>query len=593
MMKKENYILHWRTAPRSVLVLLRWFPYFYKYQDEDYNLKVKNMYLETSPKNEYVRPTRRKIVYDYEKNEMEDPAEFTNTTIDKFSMGFQPGNDADKESRARQVVATASQVGLMHSHDAKLTEMGEKVVRGTFSSDDLIRQLLKMFIVSNDNEGVFPFKTFLTLINKYEYLSRNEMSFIFGVLEEKDTCKAEKAVEDFRNKYDQLSDKNKDSDIKFILKETWNKYFPLIKNHKLDKTIRIDYTDAFTRYLIFTDLFISEGRGSAAKIRINPVNSKKVKMLISGKPFLYPPKDEKNRFVSSKNQSEWFGKTNNLELPWEDKRELMTIVKDKIDTAKSLPNLEISESDLKIWDSKLSEFSINDLRSIEGKLDVAITNSNINNYIKNESQTCKNREEILHRYDLIKQNEDEAALWMEVNTWKAFVSMHGDSKKIIPNFKMNNDLTPKSFAPGRGNTPDMEIYFGSSVIIPEVSLMTGVQQWEHEGSSVIDHVMKKIQTESNKKVLGLFISSAINYRTCWQFFILNRESWMGRPVPVVPMKLDTFVGILKFIYKNDLTIEDFNDLIWEISCSTFHLKDFHDWSSSSDQIIKKWKVGKK
>ena len=583
--------------------MLSWFPYFYKYQDEDYNLKIKNLYPKTSPKNKNVWPVRRKIAYDYEKNEKDVPDTFVNTTINKFSKGYQPGNTkkdrGDKESRVRQVVSTSAQLGLMYSHSAKLTDMGEKIVRNTFDSDDLIRQLLKMYIVSNDNQsGVFPFKTFLKLIKIYDFLSRNEMSFIFGVLNDKDVDKAINAVGDFRKEYNQLSNKNIDKKVKIILKKTWNKYFPLIKDTTLFKTVREDYTDAFTRYLVFTNLFISEGRGTSTKIKIKEINSEKVNLLISQNPFLYPPKDKNGKFVSSEYQSNWFGKIDDLKLPWENKTELADIVKYKIKLATTkfsgFSNPEISWEKLRDWCIKLSSFTIDDLKDIEKKLDDAIKNANIKKYIQKTSQTCENRKEVLNRYQLIQNDDDESALWLEVNTWRAFVSINGLNKEVVPNFKMNPDLTPKSFAPGIGNTPDMEIYFGSYVIIPEVSLMTGVQQWEHEGSSVIDHVIKKMKDNKNKEVLGLFISSSINIRTNWQFFILNRESWLGEPVPVVPMKLETFIKILTFIYKRNLKIDDFNALIWKISRSTSQLKNYKEWDICSNQIIENWekKAGK-
>lgn len=67
--------------------------------------------------------------------------------------------------------------------------------------------------------------------------------------------------------------------------------------------------------------------------------------------------------------------------------------------------------------------------------------------------------------------------------------------------------------------------------------MTGVRQWEHEGSSVIDHVLKFIKENEDRTVFGLFISSSINIRTKWQFFILNKESWIGKTVPVIPMTI--------------------------------------------------------
>jgi hypothetical protein len=119
--------------------------------------------------------------------------------------------------------------------------------------------------------------------------------------------------------------------------------------------------------------------------------------------------------------------------------------------------------------------------------------------------------------------------------------------------------------------------------------MTGVQQWEHEGSSVIDHVLEKIKENPNQKILGLFISKAINIRTNWQFFLLNRESWMGKPVPVVPMKLNSFVSILEYLYKKNLGIFEFNNLLTELSNITKQLSDFHDWDAASEQIIEQWR----
>ena len=88
-MVKEKYVLHWRTAPRSVSVLLSWLPYFYRYQDENYNQTAVNLYPNTSPGNKVVRPTRRKIAYAYEKEVKDPPDNFVNASIEEFSRGYQ------------------------------------------------------------------------------------------------------------------------------------------------------------------------------------------------------------------------------------------------------------------------------------------------------------------------------------------------------------------------------------------------------------------------------------------------------------------------------------------------------------------------
>ena len=90
-----------------------------------------------------------------------------------------------------------------------------------------------------------------------------------------------------------------------------------------------------------------------------------------------------------------------------------------------------------------------------------------------------------------------SALWLEVNTWKSLIAISGE-QVVKRNFKIEDDLTPKSFAPGVGNTPDMELYKNGYIIVPEVSLMTGVRQWEHEASSVIDHVLSFMNENKEK-----------------------------------------------------------------------------------------------
>lgn len=171
------------------------------------------------------------------------------------------------------------------------------------------------------------------------------------------------------------------------------------------------------------------------------------------------------------------------------------------------------------------------------------------------------------------------------------VAING-SHYVKRNFKVEEDLSPRAFAPGIGNTPDMELYENGYILIPEVSLMTGVRQWEHEGSSVIDHVFKFIKQYEEKQVIGIFISSAMNIRTIWQFFILNRESWMGKPVPVVPITIKQYIGIIDFLYKNDLHIRDFKELVESIHKDTFNYSTFKEWEENIDTSIFKWKTAK-
>jgi len=586
---KNNF--NWRTSPRSITELFKWLPYFNKFNDQDYGQSV-----DVDPdyqgylKNTRIYPVRRAITYTYEVNS-DNPDKFTEIPFDEFVRGKQPvGDTADKESRVRQRVTTAEQYGLMDSKNAHLTPMGLKVVNKTFTAEDFLIQLLKMYVVTNPSDGVFPLKTVLKLIQKYKYLSRNELTYVFGVLKDDDYSTAEDAVGDFRHEYRQLSNKNDNNRVFQLVSEMWNKYFTEIPTKKL-VSIHNDYTDALRRALEYTDLFISHGRGTATKIRISELNHDKVKMLLTEYNWPKPPLVN-NKQEGSRNNIDWFGAIDNIKLPWDNPEQRKALITAKIkvtkDKFKKIPNASFNESEANDLLEKTNTDSINSLKEIDSAVDMVITNANEENFVKQTSQTTDMRQEIIERYDTILTDNDMSALWLEVNTWRAFVALPGMNKRVKYNFKMNPDLTPRSFAPGVGNTPDMEVYYDDSLILPEVSLMTGVQQWEHEASSVTDHILQKVSEYKDKNVIGLFISSKMNQRTIWQYFLLNRESWLGKPIPVVPITITQFQKIIKYAYENNKDIYKVAELIFSISEVTQHLTSYTDWQTNITNLIYKW-----
>ena len=191
-------------------------------------------------------------------------------------------------------------------------------------------------------------------------------------------------------------------------------------------------------------------------------------------------------------------------------------------------------------------------------------------------------------YDQILEKIDMGALWLEVNTWKSLIAV-GGNKIVKRNFNVEEDLTPKSFAPGIGNTPDMELYTDEYIIIPEVSLMTGTQQWEHEASSVIDHVLSFIKDNNDKTVRGLFISSSLNIRTKWQFFILNKESWVEKPVPVIPLTIGQYKFIIETIYNQNLEIMELIKVIEEIHEIAKKSQNYTEWFDKTSIYVQNWK----
>jgi hypothetical protein len=215
-------------------------------------------------------------------------------------------------------------------------------------------------------------------------------------------------------------------------------------------------------------------------------------------------------------------------------------------------------------------------------------------FIEYAARTEAVRGEILAKFDeILTGNEDDAARWLEVNTWRSLVALDGDHT-VQRRFKLEEDLSPRSFAPGLGNTPDMEYYSPRIVLVPEVSLMSGVRQWTHEGAAVVDHVFRLIgdHEEDARPVIGLFIAPTLNERTLWQFFILNQQSWRGQPVPVIPFEAAAWRNLLAHAYEAHIPAADVEELIFRLHRAALVSRDFTEWRAEMSRRIDAWKAGR-
>jgi len=216
---------------------------------------------------------------------------------------------------------------------------------------------------------------------------------------------------------------------------------------------------------------------------------------------------------------------------------------------------------------------------------------------------AENRPKLAHTVldkfsEMVAGDTDQAALWLEVNTWKSLVTLNG-SHYVKRNFKVEEDLSPRAFASGVGNTPDMELYNEKFVIIPEVSLQSGVSQWITEGAAVTDHVYKFIEVKEGNRtnddvlvevgddrpIIGLFLTLHLNERSGWQFFVLNRESWRGEPVPIVPLELRVYKRLLECYYSQEVTADRLEHLLYEIHKYAHQVEHFQEWLDGIPRLI--------
>lgn len=584
--KKVKTYISWRTAPRSISVLLSFLPYFNNFQGEVWKKEKGKKYT----------PLRRKIRWQYEYDKEDPDLEVIGVSFEEFSQGKQVGKK-DKESLIRQQFTTAEQFGFMGTRGEEeflyITEAGGRIINETFTSEDFLVQLIKMYVITNEKEeGIFPFQIFIRLLDRFKYLSRMELTYLFGVTTPRKYDAAVSAIEEFRLQYEDrnvIENKQNKTDIENLLKKIWNKYLPA--NGMPNSWV--DYSDAFLRALLFTEMFNTSGRGIYTKIRVKPIYQDKFNMLLPGKYEFEKPiriikeqgKTDRIQQVASRDNLKWYGAIGNISLPWDNFKERQELlIKSLSQTRSEYDSLDKRLIDNTTQDTYLNRIksakNITTLKDIETEISNLNQAKNMKHFIEYDSKTKETKLEIIDRFSRILDNADMSALWLEVNTWKSLVSLNGE-KNVIPNFKMEQDLTPKSFAPGKGNTPDMEVHTNDYIIVPEVSLMSGKTQWEHEGSSVIDHVLN-IANKHKKNTIGLFISKTINYRTMWQFFILIKNSWLGEPIPVIPITIDTYSKLITSLYGNENSIDDLFKILVECKQIALRSDSYIQWQDNMD-----------
>lgn len=585
----------WKTKPRSIIKTVQWFPYFAALAGENWN---KESGAVSRKDGKPVHPVRRSYIYSAHSDE---DSWLSSISYKDYLSGQKDSKETEANGRMDKGAFEFFGFGYVKENgEIAVSEVGNKIVHGTFDAEDYLKQLLKLRVPNYTYESsrmefgkfVFPFQLIIEAFSRFESLNRSELALLFGCDDTKDIETAMAAIADFKEKYAKISNKNDTSVVKEVFKQVFISAYGSMPNQA---NSYYDYAEALSRTLVYTGLFALSGRSIASKVRVAEHSRTKVKMLKEKYVFTFP-----ESIYSLDAYMDWYGSSHNVVLPWENAEERKSIISDKASlllakmqeaTADYQQEAEISVEKIQnIVASARVSTNVNDLKEYENILSDAIVNHNEEYFIKVLSKTEAARSNILNKFRDILKNDDMSALWLEVNTWKSLIAIEGE-QVVKRNFKIEDDLTPKSFAPGVGNTPDMELYKNDYVIIPEVSLMTGVRQWEHEGSSVIDHVFSFIKEQKEKQVYGLFISSKIHVRTMWQFFILNRESWVGAPVPVIPLTITQYMDVVSHIYEKHKNIDDFKGLLEVIAEASKACANYEEWSTGIAVSIKKWKLG--
>jgi hypothetical protein len=507
---------------------------------------------------------------------------------------------AEPESNARQDKSIFECFGLAYQEPSgviRVTPAGRALIAGDDPDEIMLRQLLKWQFPSLTHGGrefahmgVLPFEVLLRTLDALGEVSRLEIAgTFFTCLRREDLPDVVRRVRQARN----IGREPGESEERYATRvcRTLNPELQRPRPPSL-----LDMADAFTRFAEYTGLVVSSGRSLYTRVRVPERSQLKFRQLLAAYPFrLRQDHADPEAFLAH------FGDPYAVELPWDRPESLAEHVRQRAEALRALlAQRRASERQLALDidpDAVLravesAEYA--ELRQWNRRLEAGLIGEREREFVSFSARTDPVRAEIVAKFDeILSGSDDDAARWLEVNTWRSLVALEGDHT-VVRRFGLEEDLSPRSFAPGIGNTPDMEFYSPRIVLVPEVSLMSGVRQWTHEGAAVVDHVFRLIGDHGDdaRPVIGLFIAPTLHERTLWQFFILNQQSWRGEPVPVIPLEVGVWRDLLAHAYDARLPAQELEELIFRLHRAAYAARDFTEWRAEMARRIGAWKAGR-
>lgn len=493
-----------------------------------------------------------------------------------------------------------------------LTKAGKEILNKKEKRDELmLRQLLKYqfpnFVNKTPrfkNMEIFLMEIVLKMLKELNYLNRYEAAISWQFCcKESDIKTAIKIVKNYRKEVEKEGKKDPKTMLSVFDKISKTAY-PNVNLNK--KSSHLTAMDAIFRFLEYTSLFIQSGLGDYTKISIREMAREKVELLIDEYDFEFNPDWKSEDFFKK------FGDPYCCPLPWDRKNELFNITWNNLQGIREkINNYEIPEDNkfLEFTECLLKKLNENrdrkeNLRKIGDKVRELSTSVNEIIFIHYKSKTLDARKMILEKFrDIIdgKTVEESLAIWLENNTWRSLVALDGDHH-AKRNFSIEPDLSPRFFAPGVGNTPDIELYNEDFIIIIEVTLTTGVAQWKSEAGAVVDHINSFIEVKMGeeeerkgnvvsgdpRKIIGLFLARTINSRIMWLFFALNKHSWLNQPIPIIPINLEDYIKIIEKLYSDNIRATYFEKFLYTLHREAMACSTVAEWEKSMNKKIRKF-----
>lgn len=229
-----------------------------------------------------IHPIRRSYIYSAHSD---DDAWLSSLSYSDYLSGQKDQKETEANGRMDKGAFEFYGFGYVKKNgEIAVTEVGNKIVHGTFDSEDYLKQLLKLRLPNPAYEAarikkgkfVFPLQLVLAAFSQYESLNRSELALLFGCDDTLEIPAALQAVGEFKERYAALPNKNDTKAVKQVFADVFTAAYGSMPN-RADSYY--DYAEAFSRTLVYTGLFRLSGRSIAAKLRIAEHSKLKVAML--------------------------------------------------------------------------------------------------------------------------------------------------------------------------------------------------------------------------------------------------------------------------------------------------------------------------
>lgn len=181
------------------------------------------------------------------------------------------------------------------------------------------------------------------------------------------------------------------------------------------------------------------------------------------------------------------------------------------------------------------------------------------------------------------------------NIWRAIASLGGCTSAWISARLEDLDWWEKW---AEGSEADIVVEYGRDfVLLVEVTLLSGIRQYEAECEPVTRHIgeyqLKEKRSPYPRQVYGLFIAPTINPTTHNYFYVHLKHlsaPHLGGYVAVIPLTLAQFVDIFEFAKtKGVFNRRSFHHLLERLMALKDATNDSEQWVAAFPGVIEAWK----